>query len=300
MTLTSVRDSARAPTIPDVLAEHLEELGFLSLQRRKLLFAEDVTARQLARHEQRIEAHWAGLCVSPEDAVEMAKVRLEDPVNAWEVMACARTWVALGDPKAAEILESLNGSNEMVAAGWREALRRMPAEIGMARFSSDPDGTHDPTAYEILLDAFSWHSLLPPHRAAAAATSPNDRARFAVARHSSAPELLETLARDPNERVRRAARWSRLLLNPVRELERLRAREIEEAKDPFVSLFCSLLEEPRHSPEDEAQGEAPREPTMSTLWRRAVLTGKDPHGIRREVPDGFFDGELADEAIAGE
>jgi hypothetical protein len=295
--LAAARDSSRAPSIPDVLAEHLEEFGFLSLQRRKLLFSEECTARQLVRHDRRIDAHWAGLCVAPEDSVTLAKARLEDPLSPWEVMDCVRTWIELGKPSQDEILEALAGVDEIAAPGWREAFRRIPAKIASMRLPQ-PAGENFDAAQEIVLDAFSWHMLLPEHRAWAAAASSSDPARLSIARHAREPKLLEQLARDAHEHVRRAARWSLLLLNPANELERMRTRD-RSAADPFESLASSLLEEPPHAVAEE-ENEIPREPGLASLWRRAVLRGEDPHGMRREIPDGFFTGELADEAIAGE
>jgi hypothetical protein len=279
------------------LAEHLEEFGFLSLQRRKLLFSEECTARQLARHDRRIDAHWAGLCVAPQDSVALAKASLEDPLSPWEVMACVRTWIELGEPSQDEILEALARVDELTPPGWREAFRRMPAKIVSLRLPQ-PAGENFDAAQEIVLDAFSWHALLPAHRASAAAASSSDSARLAIARHARDPQLLEELARDAHEHVRRAARWSLLLLNPASELERMRTRD-RSAADPFLSLASSLLEEPPLVATEE-ESETPREPSLASLWRRAVLRGEDPHGIRREIPDGFFTGELAGEAIAGE
>ena len=62
----------------DILQEHLEELAFLSIQRRKMLFAPAVTLRGFLEHEQRVSAHWDGLKVGRDASVELAVASLEE------------------------------------------------------------------------------------------------------------------------------------------------------------------------------------------------------------------------------
>lgn len=309
MALAAARDSSRAPSIPDVLAEHLEELGFLSLQRRKLLFAEDCTPSQFVRHSRRIEAHWAGLCVAPQDSVQIARVRLEDPVSAWDVMACARTWIELGNATLKETHDCLAAANESAAAGWREGLRRVPARIVFERFPLE-NLENASAAVAILLDAHSWHGLLSARRAEEAARSELPSLRRSIARHAPAiagaiqgARLVDSMLEDVDEGVRRAAHWSLMFADPVRAFEH--ARRLSQNDDPFANLLLELF------PDDTAKtpkratarpDEDREEPlSMAKIWRRVVRGQmEDVHGQRREVPDGFFTAVLSEEAIAGE
>ena len=84
-----------APVIPDVLEEHLEELAFLSIQRRKLVFSPDVPLPDFLPHDGRILAHWKGLELGGEASVQIALTRLE-AFDPWEVYAAARVWLGLG------------------------------------------------------------------------------------------------------------------------------------------------------------------------------------------------------------
>ncbi len=284
------------PVVPDVLQEHLEELGFLSLQRRKLLFSRETNLRQLAQHDRRIDAHAAALAVQPEPAAAMAKERLAEAESAWDVMACARMWIGGASPPPEEVFEAVAGGGDEAAPGWREALRRSPRERVAACLARLDPGASGVLA-SVFVDAGAWHGVLPAPLAQAAARSPEPAVRRALARHPALFERLPIaepelgrLAQDDDASVARAARWTSLLLNFAR-----RARSIDEprqgAADPFWSLAASLL-----APDPEP---GPDETTL-VAWQRAVRGGEDPLRIRGEVPDGFFSGELADEALAGE
>jgi hypothetical protein len=296
------RKIERAPCIPDIVQEHVEELAFLSLQRRKLLFAEDVTPRGLSRHDARIVAHWAALEIQPVDAVRIAKERMPDAASAWDVMACIRTWVQLGEPTPDEIFEACEAADDEASAGWREAFRRMPRDVVVKRLPPVDAASSSPRAEGILADAFAWHGLLSPRQIAAASRSPHAGVRRAVARHADSMEVLAPLQSDGDPDVRCAAFWSAALLDFGRALDEARRLAAREAPDPFAALLISVFGTPDETgirKRSERDAAAP-EPVMAKLWRRAVRSGEDPFGIRREVPDGFFTGTLADEAIPGE
>jgi hypothetical protein len=294
----------RAPSIPDILVEHLEETGFLSLQRRKLLFSDEATPAQLTQHDRRIEAHWAGLRVAPEDSAEIARSRLDDPGSAWDVMACARAWIELGSPKPEAILQLMAGANDDHAGGWREAFRRMPADVFSARIPFSIEASPSPIVQGILVDAHAWHGLLSPTEISEFAGSANPAARRAVARSAyltgtdRTSEILDVLTGDSDDSVKRPARWSSLLANPARMLGEIRSQTERGEAGPFRSLVASLLVA---RDDDALRGkDAHREVSLWRMWVRAVLSGNDPLGIRHEVPDGFFSGVLSDESIPGE
>jgi hypothetical protein len=76
-----------APAIPDIVREHLEELGFLSLTRRKLIVDWETDLSELAEHDERIAAHRDALHVAGAVAVEHARECLQDPLSAWTTLA---------------------------------------------------------------------------------------------------------------------------------------------------------------------------------------------------------------------
>jgi hypothetical protein len=294
-----------------VVQEHLEELGFLSLQRRKLLFDEDVTVRALARHDARIAAHWAGLEVAPEDSVPLATAKLADAGSAWDVMACVRTWVQLGDPKPDELFDAMAAADAAIVPGWREAFRSMPREVVAAKLPPLDAASSSPEVESILADAFAWHALLSSRQIAGAARSPHAGVRRAVARHAphlgagaGAADSIAALRDDPDPQVRRAAFWSAALGDLGRALEDARRLASRAEPDPFAALVVSMFGERGEASavrEPKRERDAPPpEPTLARLWRRAVRGGEDPLGLRRHVPDGFFSGTIADEAIPGE
>src|SRR5512137_373674 len=86
------------PALPDVIAEHLEELGFLNLQRRKLLFSPELPLRRLPAHDERIEAHLDGLRLGAGASLALAEETLssDDP---WAVFAAARMFLELRRPE---------------------------------------------------------------------------------------------------------------------------------------------------------------------------------------------------------
>lgn len=285
-----------AHAIPDVLQEHLEEFGFLSLQRRKLLFSVETNLRQLARHDRRIEAHRDALALAPADVAVLARERLAEASSSWDLMSCAYAWLSHGGPTSDEVMEAIAASGEDGADGWREAFRRLPAATS-ARWTVRADATSlPPPAAGVFVDAAAWHGVLPTPQARNAARSPHAAVRLAFARHASwfeghtgsEPDL-ESLLQDDDVSVARAARWTRYLLQCARGSRSI-DRPALTSTDPFWRLAAELLAPP---------GEPLPDPTTRDAWRRAVEGGDDPLAMRREIPDGFFTGTLVDEALPG-
>ena len=79
---------SKRPVLPDVVLEHVEEYAFLSIQRRKLLFSDEITLDQLREHDERIAAHWDGLVLAVPHSVELAVGRLEEG-DPWDAFAAA-------------------------------------------------------------------------------------------------------------------------------------------------------------------------------------------------------------------
>ncbi len=190
----------------DVLEEHLDELATLAIQRRKLLFAPDVTAQRFRRHEDRIEAHRDGLRVGGAESVRLAVERLSDE-NPWFVAAAVRVWVEQSDEPMPVILERLGSVPPKLHAAWREGLRscaRARIEALVAANTTRPR----PESLALITDAAGWHHLLHGSEARSLVAHERSDVRRSVARHSDDESSLQELVRDRDLDVRRAALWS--------------------------------------------------------------------------------------------
>lgn len=234
----------RAPVLPDVIQEHLEELAFLSVQRRKLLFASDVSLPEFLPHDDRIAAHWDGLVVGRPASVEIAKGRL-DEFDPWDTYVAARVWIELGDPTGEEIAVKLEETNEEAQSAWREALRRVPRDRLQRLLPRGPDVDGPPGTLSTLVFAWGWHGILAPELVPTLAFSVEPAVRVSIARalgwsgvHAS---LLEALITDPEIEVKRAATWSEALLNPKAAVSRCRTTIESNEADPFSVRVLGLL-----------------------------------------------------------
>src|SRR5512144_244510 len=94
-----------SPVLPDVVEEHLEELGFLAIQRRKLLVDPDTSLARLAEHDERAAAHRDGLAIAARAGGDVARRRLDEVALDWHAAAAARIWVEEGGPTPGEVVE---------------------------------------------------------------------------------------------------------------------------------------------------------------------------------------------------
>jgi len=241
------RGGYAAPILVDVVREHLDEVTFLSIQRRKLLFSPDVPLSALRRHDERISAHWDGLVVGLPVSLELAWERIagEDP---WDVFAAVRVWLALGNPAPESVVEHLDKAGEEAVPGWIEAFRRTPIDRLTALFPEGPTGAEPPRVAALLADAWGWHGLLSGTRLQEIARDEDPSVRRAVARalgwiHGSVPveAALEMLLADPGKEVRRAALWSKALHHPSETAAGCRAALRAGAADPFAIRVLGLL-----------------------------------------------------------
>ena len=90
--------SAAAPTITKVVAQHLQELGFLWRQRAAASRSPDWRLTDLKRLDRRIEAHLDGLLVAARSDLAAVATHLlgEDP---WAVTAAGTALLQLHTPK---------------------------------------------------------------------------------------------------------------------------------------------------------------------------------------------------------
>jgi hypothetical protein len=236
-----------APILVDVVREHLDEVTFLSIQRRKLLFSPDVPLASLRRHEERIAAHRDGLAEGIPVSLELAWERIagDDP---WDVSAAVQAWLALGNPAPESVVEHLNKAGEEALPGWVEAFRRSPVERLTTLFPEGPTGAEAPRVVSLLLDAWGWHGLLPGLRIPDFSRNEDARIRRSLARvlgwfrgPAQVEDVLGRLMDDPVEEVRRVALWSDALHRPSEAAARCRAALRTGSADPFAVRVLGLL-----------------------------------------------------------
>jgi hypothetical protein len=233
-----------APVVPDILEEHLEELAFLSLQRRRLLHDFETYPHELAAHEERIEAHRAGLAIGGRGSVEIALERLADTVMDWEVCAAVRTWVELGKPVKADVGAVLEATDPERLGGWIEAFRWLAPEHARERLPLDLGAGR-----AVAADALGWNGALDESSARRLAADDSALVRRAVARTAAAARhfdplaLIASMLSDADASVRRAALFSFALRDPAAAVASLRPR-VEEADD-FELRLLGLLGAPK-------------------------------------------------------
>ena len=234
------------PVIPDVLAEHLEEHGFLCLQRRRLIFSTEFPLRRLPMHDERIAAHWDGLVIGAADSVKLALEKLEGE-EPWEIATAARVWLELGKPAPAAVAEKLGAAPPAQASSWREALRQCPEDVVKAVLPAKSVAALPPHALAVAVDALAWHGALPPTLAEQAARHAATDVRAALARAlphaglADAEPLLRVLLDDPEPAVSRRALWSAAMLAPESALDRAHRAARGPAPDAFALRLLGLL-----------------------------------------------------------
>jgi uncharacterized protein (TIGR02270 family) len=241
------REGYVAPILVDVVREHLDEVTFLSVQRRKLLFSTDIPLSGLRRHDERIVAHWDGLVVGLPSSLELAWERIagDDP---WDVFAAVRVWLELGHPAPESVVEHLNKAGEETVPGWFEAFRRTSVDRLTTLFPEGPTGTEAPRITALLVDAWGWHGLLSGLRLTEIARNEDTSVRRTLARamgwirrSASVDAVLQRLLADPEKEVYRAALWSVALHRPPEGAAMCRAAVRSGAADPFAVRLLGLL-----------------------------------------------------------
>ena len=228
------------PAVPDVLREHLEEMAYLSIQWRKLLFSPEIPLRRLAAHAGRIEAHLDGLRVGGPASLSIAQAML-DGDDPWFVSAAARVWIEMGQPEPAIIHQRLAALPPELFRAWKEAFRQLPVSTIQRVFPKQHPEAIPAPMIEIAADAWGWHGLLLPETASRLAGSPVPGIRRAVARHATQPSLIRQLLDDGEVLVRLMAHWSLALQNPPAALDRSRQIAAAAEPDPFALRIIGLL-----------------------------------------------------------
>jgi hypothetical protein len=241
----------KGPPLEDVLLEHLEELAFLAIQRRKLLFAHDLPLRDFEPHDQRIAAHWDALVIGGEASAELARARLSEP-DPWDVFAAAWTWVELGAPKPDEIFDAIDGSEGEALLGWRAALQACdPTSLGgLAEPALASSSAPVQAAFTYGL---GWQGLLPLEATPSLLASQDVSVRRNLARaaglggidEATSRRLSASLVTDSEPEVRAAAIWSVALMNPQGATQWCRERASKGDLEPVHARILGLFGESR-------------------------------------------------------
>lgn len=228
-----------APALVDVLEEHLEELAFLSIQRRKLAFSPEIPMRRLRRHDERIEAHRDGLRIGEKAGVAVAVERLagDDP---WLLAAAGRVWIEQSGATSADVLRHIASAPPESRAAWREALRTTDRRSVERILTGEGWPTVPAASLAIAVDAAAWHGLLPRVVEESAIASVDREVRRALARHTRDDVRLRRLVSDADLEVRRVALWSLTLARVDAGLESARAWIRADEPDSFAVRVLGL------------------------------------------------------------
>jgi len=240
--------SLHRPPLPDVVSEHFEEFGFLSVQRRKLLFSPEVVERRVHDCDERRIAHWDGLAVNRPESVMLAEERLhaDDP---WDRVTAAKAWLTFAMPSVDVLAERWIETPIAHTPSWSQAMRDLTADEVEALVPNARRAGLPPIGLAALVDALGWHGR--GSLASAVAAHPNDMVRAAAARAlglTQSPDLaietLRSLVEDDAPAVVRRALWSIALLAPIEGCQRARQLASGPAPDAFAVRLLGLLGDP--------------------------------------------------------
>ena len=238
---------AERPAARDILEEHLEELAFLWIQRRRLLFSTDVPLRRLPGHDERIDAHIDGLRIGAKASVEVALAKLEEEEDPWLCASELHTWLTLGSPDSATALARFESMPPVLTPSWREALRWCDAATIERLFPPARVTSLPPATFALAVEALAWQELLPAPAATHAARHESAAVRASLARvlgwagmSSAASEAMPRLFDDADATVRDRARFSAGLRDGEGLCDRLR-RVRPEALSAFDTQLLGLF-----------------------------------------------------------
>ncbi|MCL4204038.1 MAG: hypothetical protein KJ000_16165 [Pirellulaceae bacterium] len=125
--------NAKFPVVPSVLNEHLEQLTMLWQQRQDAQRSPDYLREDVARLDERLEAHVDGLLLAGEQAIPLLEESLasEEPAA---VFAAAFVLLRQEQPGAAtRVVEALLLAEQGQLTGIRQALCHGPIALIEAR-----------------------------------------------------------------------------------------------------------------------------------------------------------------------
>jgi uncharacterized protein (TIGR02270 family) len=119
--------------IPNVVTRHAEEAAFLWHLRNHLAAAPHIALRQLAEHDERVEAHLDGLRVAGDAGWETAAKQLEATPEAGETFAAGVLAAESGLPARMESVAKAAAASPKNARALISALGWLPAATAMER-----------------------------------------------------------------------------------------------------------------------------------------------------------------------
>jgi hypothetical protein len=237
-----------APAVPPILAEHLEELGYLATRRRKLLFSERVRAVRMPFHEERIEAHLDALVIGGDTSSRIARETLADG-EPWEVVAAARFLIRIGEVAPRTFLELVLAADDEHMAAWREALRQSERDRVVSVLPDTLTEDLPAGVRAICMDAWLWHGLKTELALASDVPDLPPEVRRTVARHlgwipgdpSGATAQARRLLEDDDTATRRRALFSVALRDAGAALQVVRQSLRGTDVDPFSLRILGLF-----------------------------------------------------------
>jgi uncharacterized protein (TIGR02270 family) len=151
----------RPPVIPDILQEHLRELGDLWKERERSIFSPEWTRQDLSAHEERAEAHLDGLRIGAANSVDIARPALlsEEPGGS---IAATFVLMAFGAPELErDVLQALSAAPPKARNGIRIGLHHCDINR-LAAALAEMATTGEPAVRAAALDVLAFHRLPPP------------------------------------------------------------------------------------------------------------------------------------------
>jgi len=154
-------DLPRPTVLLDIVEEHFEELDILWAQRESVVFAPDWYLSNLAIHEERCDAHLAGLRLSGGHAVDVAEPALAG-TDPHTVTAAAMTLLDFAEAELDElVIKAFTEGADEVREGIRLALRHgkiARLTSALARLAAEGE----PPVRVAAMDVIGFHRMQPP------------------------------------------------------------------------------------------------------------------------------------------
>jgi uncharacterized protein (TIGR02270 family) len=161
----------RPSFVPDILEEHLEELGFLWWQRQLALRHPSYTIREFSDLEERIQAHLQGIMVVGDGALPLLEESLSSDDDQSALAAASALLHFRASVSASRVLDTFATSSGHRLVALRQALCHAPLDHLQARIEDLFRAAPTPIA-AAAAEILTFHSLV-------AATVP-DIERFLV------------------------------------------------------------------------------------------------------------------------
>ncbi|MEO1017631.1 MAG: TIGR02270 family protein [Pseudomonadota bacterium] len=208
---------ARHAIIPNIVEQHAEEAAFLWLLRDAATDEPHYDRQDLARLDERVEAHLDGLRVARRDGFEIALSMLQANEETGELFAASVLALESGERSLIELLEAIAEANFEARPGFIGAIGWPPA--GKLR-ATVKDWLESPLAFGrfLGLSACSWHRADLGQKFPNYLNDPEPLVRasaFRLAGEVGRADLAPTLERsleDEDDEARFWAAWSLALL----------------------------------------------------------------------------------------